>query len=50
MRIHQKVASCKKFRKWKTSSIGEANGSKVLYLSPADPNAGPFKSRFSLVC
>ena len=50
MRIQQKVASCKKIRKWKTSSIGQTNGSKVVYLSPADPNAGPFKGRFPLVC
>ena len=48
MRIQQKVASYKKIRKWKTGSIDQANGSKVVYLS-ADPNAGPFKDRFPLV-
>ena len=49
MRIQQKVASYEKDRKWKTSLIGEAYWSKVVYLS-ADLNAGPFKDRFSLVC
>ena len=47
MRIQQKVASYEKIRKWKTGLIGQANGSKVVYLS-ADPNAGPFKGRFPL--
>ena len=45
MRIHEKVASYEKIRKWKTGLIGQANGSKVAYLSVA-PNAGPFKGRF----
>ena len=49
MRIQQKVASCKKNCKWKTSSIEQANGSKVVYLS-VDPNAWPFKGQFLLVC
>ena len=49
MKIQQKIASYEKVRKWKTGLIGQANGSKVVYLS-ADPNAGPFKGRFSLVC
>ena len=40
MRIQQKVASYEKNCKWKTSLIGHANGSKVVYSS-ADP-AGPF--------
>ena len=42
MRIQQKVASCKKIRKWKIGLIGQANGHKVVCLS-ADPNAGSFK-------
>ena len=49
MRIQQKVASYENIRKWKTGLIGQANGSKVVYLS-ADPNAGPVKGRFPLVC
>ena len=49
MRIQQKVASCEKLRNWKTSLIGQANGSEAVYLS-TDPNAGPFKGRFPLVC
>ena len=49
MRIQQKVASYENIRKWKTGLIGQANGSKVVYLS-ADPNAGPFKGRFPLAC
>ena len=49
MRIQQKVASYENIRKWKTGLIGQANGSKVVYLS-ADPNASPFKGRFLLVC
>ena len=49
MRIQQKVNSYKKIRKWKTGLIGQANGSKIVYLS-ADPNGGPFKGRFPLVC
>ena len=42
MRIQQKVASYEKIRKWKTGLIGEANGSKVVYLSP-DPKASQLK-------
>ena len=42
MRIQQKVASYEKIRKWKTGLIGEANGSKVVYLS-ADPKASQLK-------
>ena len=42
MRIQQNVASYKKIGKWKTSLIGQANGSKVVYLS-ADPNVGHLK-------
>ena len=42
MRIQQKVASYEKIRNWKTGLIGQANGSKVVYLS-ADPKAGLFK-------
>ena len=49
MRIQQKVALYEKIRKWKTGLIDQAKGSKVVYLS-ADPNAGPFKDRFPLVC
>ena len=49
MRIQQKVASYENIRKWKTGLIGQANGSKVVYLS-ADPNTVPFKDRFPLVC
>ena len=49
MRIQEKVASYEKILKWKTSLIGQANWSKVVYLS-ADLNAGPFKGRFSLTC
>ena len=49
MRIQQKVASYENIRKWKTGLIGQANGSKVVYLS-ADPNAGLFKGQFPLVC
>ena len=49
MRIQQKVASYEKISKWKTGLIGQANGSKVVYLL-ADPNAGPFKDRFPLAC
>ena len=50
MRIQQKVASYENiFCKWKTGLIGQANGSKVVYLS-ADPNASPFKGRFPLEC
>ena len=49
MRIQQKVASYENICKWKTGLIGQANGGKVVYLS-ADPNAGPFKGRFPLVC
>ena len=47
MRIQQKVALCENICKWKTGLIGQANGSKVAYLS-ADPNVGPFKGRFPL--
>ena len=49
MRIQQKVASYENIRKWKTGLIGQANGSKVVYLS-ADPNASLFKGQFPLVC
>ena len=49
MRIQQKGASYENICKWKTGLIGQANGGKVVYLS-ADPNAGPFKGRFPLVC
>ena len=49
MRIKQKATSNEKIRRWKTGLIGQANGSKVVYLT-ADPNAGPFKDRFPLVC
>ena len=49
MRIQQKVASYENIRKWKTGLIGQANGSKVVYLS-ADPNSDPFKDRFPLLC
>ena len=49
MRIQQKVASYEKIRKWKTSLISQANGSKVVHLS-ADPNASLFKGRFPLAC
>ena len=49
MRIQQKVASNKKICKWKTDLFGQANGSKVVYLS-ANPNASPFKSGFPLTC
>ena len=49
MSIQQKVASYEKIRNWKTSQIGQANGSKVVCLL-ADPNVGPFKGRFPLVC
>ena len=49
MRIQQKVALYEKICKWKTGLIDQADGSKVVYLS-ADPNAGPFKGRFPLVC
>ena len=49
MRIQQKVASYENICKWKTGLIGQANEGKVVYLS-ADPNAGPFKGRFLLVC
>ena len=49
MRIQKKVASYEKMCKWKTGLIGQANGSKVVYLS-ADLNADPFKGRFPLVC
>ena len=47
MRIQQKVASYEKICKWKTGLIGQANGSKVMYLS-ADFNAGPLKADFHL--
>ena len=49
MRFQQKAASYEKIRKWKTGLIGQANGSKVVYLS-VDTNAVPFKVRFPLVC
>ena len=49
MRIQKKAASGETIRKWETSLIGQANGSKVVYLS-ADPNSDPFKDRFPLLC
>ena len=49
MKIQQKVVLYEKIRKWKTGLIGQADRSKVAYLS-ADPNADPFKGRFPLVC
>ena len=50
MRIQLRVSALyEKICKWKTGLIGQANGSKVVYLS-ADPNAGPFKGRFPLAC
>ena len=49
MRIWQIVALFKKICKWETSLIGQANGSKVVYLS-ADPNVGPFKGWVPLAC
>ena len=49
MRIWQKVTLYEKNRKWKTGLNSQAKESKVVYLSP-DPNAGPFKGRFPLVC
>ena len=49
MRIQQKVAPYEKIRNWKTGLIGQANGSKVV-CSSADPNEGPFKDQFPLVC
>ena len=45
MRIQKKVASYEKMCKWKTGLIGQANGSKVVYLL-ADPNVAPFKGHF----
>ena len=42
MRSQQNIASYEKIRKWKTSLIGQVNGSKVVCLS-ADPNEDPFK-------
>ena len=49
MRIQQIVASYEKSHKWKIGLIGQANKSKVVYLS-ADPTAGTFKGRLPLVC
>ena len=49
MRIQKKAASGETIRKWETSLIGQANGSKVVYLS-ADPHVGPFKDPYPLVC
>ena len=49
MKIQQKVVLYEKIRKWKTGLIGQADRSKVAYLS-ADPNADPFKGWFPLVC
>ena len=49
MRIQQKVFLFNKIHKWKTGLIGQANRSKVMYLS-ADSNAGPFIGLFPLVC
>ena len=48
MRALQEDASYKKIHKKKTSLIGQANKSKVEYLS-ADPSVGPYKG-VSLVC
>ena len=48
MRIQQKVESYDKIGKWKIGIIGQANGSKVVYLS-ADPFVGPIKGWFPLV-
>ena len=48
MSIQPKVISYEKIRKRKTGLFSQADGSKVVYLS-GDPNAGPFKDRFSLV-
>ena len=42
MRIQKKVASYEKNLQVENRLIGQANGSKVVYLS-ADPNAVPFK-------
>ena len=47
MRIQQKVDPYEKICKWKADLIGQANRSKVVYLS-ADPNVGPFKDQFPL--
>ena len=47
MRIQQKAASYENIRKWKTGLIGQAKGSKVVYLS-ADLNTGPLKTDFHL--
>ena len=49
MKIQQKVTLYEKICKWKTGLIDQANGSKLVHLSD-DPNAGPFKGRFPLVC
>ena len=48
MRIQQKVALNENICKRKTVLIGQANRSKVVYLT-ADPNACPFKDRFPLL-
>ena len=45
MRIWQIVALFKKICKWETSLIGQANGSKVVYLS-ADPNVVHFYAEY----
>ena len=42
MIIQQKVASNEKIHMWKTGLIGQANGSKVMYLT-VDPNAALLK-------
>ena len=47
MRIQQKVASYEKIRKCKTGLIGQANGSKVVYLS-ADTNRALLKTDIHL--
>ena len=49
MRIQQNLASYQKIRKWNTALIGQANRSKVVYLS-ADPNAGHLKDQFLILC
>ena len=48
MRIQQKVVSNERIRKWKTGLIGQADRSKVVYLT-AGPNAAAFKDRCPLV-
>ena len=47
MSIQQKVGSYEKMCKWKTGLLGQANGSKVVYLS-ADPKRALLKADFHL--